>query len=84
MVLLLHLFNLVGAPVELAVSRAMEHEADRFGLEVTRANRSAAMSFVLLTVRVGPMTMAPPITAPASASYSVKGMMAPRPEGSVG
>lgn len=48
MVGLLHLFNLLGAPIQLAVSRSMEHEADRFGLEVTRTNRSAATSFVKL------------------------------------
>jgi STE24 endopeptidase len=43
--LLLSLFNLVGAPISLAVNRTMEHEADRFSLEVTRMNRSAATSF---------------------------------------
>ncbi len=48
MILLLNAFNLVGAPVQLAVSRAMEHEADRFGLEITRTNHSAATSFVKL------------------------------------
>lgn len=48
MVLLLHAFNLAGAPIQLAVSRAMEHEADRFSLEITRANHSAATSFVKL------------------------------------
>ena len=48
MVMLLHAFNLVGAPIQLAVSRMMEHEADRFSLEITRANHSAASSFVKL------------------------------------
>ena len=48
MLLLLNVFNLAGAPVQLAVSRVMEHEADRFGLEITRTNRSAATSFVKL------------------------------------
>jgi Zn-dependent protease with chaperone function len=48
MILLLSAFNLVGAPVQLAVSRTMEHEADRFGLEITRTNHSAATSFVKL------------------------------------
>src|SRR5262245_29515783 len=41
------------------------------------------MSFVLLTVRVGP-SMVPPTTVPASASYSTNGMIAPRPLGNVG
>jgi Zn-dependent protease with chaperone function len=48
LVLLLHAFNLAGAPIALAVSRTMEHEADRFSLEITRANHSAATSFVKL------------------------------------
>jgi Zn-dependent protease with chaperone function len=48
LVMLLHGFNLVGAPIQLAVSRTMEHEADRFGLEITRTNHSAATSFVKL------------------------------------
>ena len=48
MVMLLHAFNLAGAPIQLAVSRTMEHEADRFSLEITRANHSAATSFVKL------------------------------------
>jgi STE24 endopeptidase len=48
LVLLLHAFNLLGAPVQLAVSRFMEHEADRFSLEITRTNHSAATSFVKL------------------------------------
>jgi hypothetical protein len=41
------------------------------------------MSFVLLTVRVGPR-MLPPTTEPTSASYSTNGMIAPRPLGNVG
>jgi len=32
----------------LAGSRWMEHEADRFGLELTRDNRAAALTFVRL------------------------------------
>src|SRR5262245_207770 len=48
-----------------------------------RPDASAAMSFVLLTVRVGPRTV-PPTTVPASASYSTNGMIAPRPFGNVG
>jgi STE24 endopeptidase len=47
-ILLLQLFNLAGAPIQLAASRAMEHEADRYGLELTRTNRSSALSFVKL------------------------------------
>jgi len=34
--------------VALAVSRHFEHEADRFGLEVTRDNYAAATAFVTL------------------------------------
>lgn len=45
LIFLLGSFNLIGAPVQLAVSRAMEHEADRFSLEITRSNRSAASAF---------------------------------------
>ena len=45
LVFLIGLFNVIGAPVQLAVSRAMEHEADRFSLEITRSNRSAASAF---------------------------------------
>ncbi|HEX5386550.1 MAG TPA: M48 family metallopeptidase [Gemmatimonadales bacterium] len=36
------------APFELFVSRHVEHEADRFGLELTRDNHAAASSFVKL------------------------------------
>jgi Zn-dependent protease with chaperone function len=35
-------------PIVLATSRYMEHEADRFGLEITRDNRTAARTFVKL------------------------------------
>ena len=35
-------------PVGLAYSRYQEHEADRFGLEITRRSRPAAMAFVKL------------------------------------
>ena len=34
------------APWLLGITRHFEHEADRFGLEITRANRQAALSFV--------------------------------------
>jgi Zn-dependent protease with chaperone function len=49
--LFLLLYNfvfIVLSPVGLALSRHNEHEADRFGLELTRDNRSAATSFVKL------------------------------------
>lgn len=47
-VLLINVFSLVVVPVGLAFSRHIEHEADRFGLEITRDNHAAAMSFVRL------------------------------------
>ena len=40
--------SLLLAPVALAYSRAQEHEADRFALELTRQNRSAARAFATL------------------------------------
>lgn len=40
--------SLVVTPISLAVQRHFEHEADRFGLEITRDNRSAAEAFVKL------------------------------------
>ena len=40
--------SLVVTPVALAVSRHFEHEADRFGLEITRDNHAAATAFVTL------------------------------------
>jgi STE24 endopeptidase len=49
--LLLVLFNLgflIASPFALAYIRHTEHEADRFGLEITRTNHAAAMSFVKL------------------------------------
>jgi Zn-dependent protease with chaperone function len=39
---------LLGSPVINAFSRQMEHEADRFALEITRDNHSAAVGFVKL------------------------------------
>jgi Zn-dependent protease with chaperone function len=47
-ILLINVFALVVLPVGLAFSRHIEHEADRFGLEITRDNRAAAMAFVKL------------------------------------
>jgi Zn-dependent protease with chaperone function len=46
--LLLHLVSLLLMPAGLAVSRHLEHEADRFGLELTRDNHAAATAFVRL------------------------------------
>jgi Zn-dependent protease with chaperone function len=40
--------SLAVTPAVLATSRYMEHEADRFGLEITRDNRAAARTFVKL------------------------------------
>ena len=39
-------FLLIAAPLQLAVSRSMEHEADRFALELTRDNEACARAFV--------------------------------------
>ncbi len=46
--LLAGLFSLVVTPVTMAYSRWQEHQADRFGLEITRDNHAAAMAFVKL------------------------------------
>jgi Zn-dependent protease with chaperone function len=40
--------SLVVAPLQLALTRHLEHEADRFGLELTRDNHAAATAFVKL------------------------------------
>jgi Zn-dependent protease with chaperone function len=40
--------SLVVTPIALAVSRHFEHEADRFGLEITHDNYAAASAFVKL------------------------------------
>jgi Zn-dependent protease with chaperone function len=42
------LFGLFLQPLELALTRHIEHEADRFGLEITRTNHSAGTAFVKL------------------------------------
>jgi Zn-dependent protease with chaperone function len=47
-ILLVNVYSLAVVPVGLAFSRHIEHEADRFGLEITRDNHAAAMSFVAL------------------------------------
>ncbi len=46
--LLVQVAALVLMPLGLAFSRHLEHEADRFALELTRDNRAAAMAFVRL------------------------------------
>jgi Zn-dependent protease with chaperone function len=43
-----HLVALALVPVGYAFSRYQEHEADRFALELTRANRAGALAFVAL------------------------------------
>ncbi|RMH20154.1 MAG: M48 family peptidase, partial [Acidobacteria bacterium] len=48
LLLLFNVFAFLLAPVGLAFSRHLEHEADRFGLELTRDNHAAAMAFVKL------------------------------------
>ena len=42
------LLGLIITPVDLAYSRWQEHEADRFGLEITKDNHAAATAFVKL------------------------------------
>jgi Zn-dependent protease with chaperone function len=46
--LLLSFFSLLVTPASLALSRHQEHEADRFGLELTHDNHAAATAFVAL------------------------------------
>ncbi|MDB6066356.1 MAG: Zn-dependent protease with chaperone function [Pedosphaera sp.] len=54
MLLLMNVFSLVLIPVGFAYSRHLEHEADRFGLEITHYNHSAGTGFVrLLTEDLG-------------------------------
>jgi STE24 endopeptidase len=48
LVLLGQIVILLGMPVGLAFSRHVEHEADRFALELTHDNHSAATAFVRL------------------------------------
>jgi Zn-dependent protease with chaperone function len=47
-ILLMNVFSLVVGPALLGFSRYQEHEADRFGLEITRDNHAAATAFVKL------------------------------------
>ncbi len=48
LMMLVQASSLVLAPVANAYSRAQEHEADRFALEITRTYRSAATAFATL------------------------------------
>ena len=48
LILLFNVFSLALQPVAFGFTRYMEHEADRFGLEITRDNHSAASAFVKL------------------------------------
>lgn len=43
-----NIFSLILTPIGFAYSRHQEHEADRFALELTQANRSGALAFVSL------------------------------------
>jgi Zn-dependent protease with chaperone function len=47
-ILLLSAYFLIVGPIALAFSRHNEHEADRFGLEITQNNHAAATAFVKL------------------------------------
>ena len=48
LLLVTSVFSLAIAPAQLALTRHLEHEADRFGLEITQANHSAGTAFVKL------------------------------------
>ncbi len=48
LLILIQAMVLLSSPISNAASRWMEHEADRFALELTRANRSAASGFAKL------------------------------------
>ncbi len=48
LILLFTVFWLIVQPVAFGFTRYMEHEADRFGLEITRDNHNAATAFVKL------------------------------------
>jgi STE24 endopeptidase len=48
LLLLVSAFSLIATPLSLAFSRHIEHEADRFGLEITQASHSAGTAFVKL------------------------------------
>jgi STE24 endopeptidase len=48
LLLLMSAFGLVVTPLQLAFTRHLEHESDRFGLEITQTNHSAGTAFVKL------------------------------------
>jgi STE24 endopeptidase len=48
LVLLFSLYCIIIIPIALTYTRHIEHEADRFGLEITKENRAAATAFVKL------------------------------------
>ena len=48
LLLLVSIFSLIAAPVGNALTRHFEHEADRFGLEITQFSHSAGTAFVKL------------------------------------
>lgn len=48
LVLLINVFSLALTPIGFAYGRHLEHEADRFGLELTHYNHSAATGFTRL------------------------------------
>lgn len=48
LLLLLTFFSLLAAPLFNYASRYVEHEADRFGLEITQNNQAAAEAFIAL------------------------------------
>jgi Zn-dependent protease with chaperone function len=47
-ILLVNVFTLIITPIALTFTRYNEHQADRFGLEITQSNHAAAMAFVKL------------------------------------
>ncbi len=48
LLLVANVFSLLVTPVPLAFIRHLEHEADRFALEITQTNHSAGTAFVKL------------------------------------
>jgi len=48
LLLLFNVFWLIAAPIAMGFTRYMEHESDRFGLEITQDNYDAANAFVKL------------------------------------
>ena len=48
LILVAGVVSLAATPIALATSRRLEHEADRFGLEITRNSQAAARTFVKL------------------------------------